>query len=157
MSRLAECPREPEVIAAVTAGRWTTADDDLRDHVARCLACAEARAMADTMRGLERETLEDVRLPSAGQVWWRSQLRARREAQQAAARPVLIAQGLGTAVILGLIAAVLSWQWPLIAEVAGAWMRQPLVSLDLGVAAWAMLVVAAVAGPLAIYWAVARE
>lgn len=157
MSRLRECAREPEIIAAIAAGRWAVADEQLRDHAAGCQACAEARSMAETMRALERETLEDVRLPSAGQVWWRSQLRARREAQQAAARPVLIAQGLGTAVILGLIAAVLSWQWPLIAEVAGAWMRQPLLWLDLGVAAWAMLIVAAVAGPLAIYWAVARE
>jgi hypothetical protein len=157
MSRLVECSREPEVIAAVAAGRWAVAADELRDHAAGCQACKDARDMAETMRALEHETLDDVRLPSAGQVWWRAQLRARREAQQAAARPVLIAQGLGSAVILGLIAAVLSWQWPVITEVAGAWVRQPLVSLDLGVAAWAMLVVAAVAGPLAIYWAVARE
>ena len=157
MSRLTECAREPEVVAAVAAGRWTAVADDLRSHVAGCQACAEARDMADTMRALERETLDDVRLPSAGQVWWRAQLRARREAQQAAARPVLIAQGLGAAVIIGLIAAVLSWQWPVMTEMAGAWVRQPLVALDLGVAAWAMLVVAAVVGPLAIYWAVARE
>jgi hypothetical protein len=156
MSRLAGCPRESEVIAAIAAGRFAAAAE-LREHADGCVACAEARDMAETMRALERETLDDVRLPSAGQVWWRAQLRARREAQQAAARPVMIAQGLGAAVILGLIAAVLSWQWPLIAQVAGAWVRQPLVSLDLGVAAWAMLVVAAVAGPLAIYWAVARE
>lgn len=157
MSRLIACAREREVIAAVAAGRWAAADDDLRDHVARCQACAEARGMAETMRALEHETLDEVRLPSGAQVWWRAQLRARREAQQAAARPVLVAQGLGAAVVIGLIAAVLSWQWPVITEVAGAWMRQPLVSLDLGVTAWAMLVVAAVAGPLAIYWAVARE
>jgi hypothetical protein len=37
------------------------------------------------------------------------------------------------------------------------WVRQPLVALDLGVAAWSLLGAAAVLGPLAIYWAVARE
>ena len=82
---------------------------------------------------------------------------AAREARDAAARPVLIAQGVGAAVIIGLIAAIVSWQWPLIAETAGAWVRQPLVALDLGVAAWTTLVAAAVLGPIAIYWAVARE
>jgi hypothetical protein len=157
MSRLAQCPLESDVITAVSHGRWESATEDLRRHAASCVACTEALEMAEMMRALERETLGETRLPSAGQMWWRAQLRARREARDAAARPVLIAQGVGAAVIIGLIAAIISWQWPLIADTAGAWVRQPLVALDLGVTAWTMLVAAAVLGPVAIYWAVARE
>jgi hypothetical protein len=157
MSRIAQCPRESDVITAVSHGRWATADETLRQHAASCAACTEAREMAEMMSALERETLGETRLPSGGQMWWRAQLRARREARDAAARPVLIAQGLGAAVIIGLIAAIVSWQWPLIAGTAGAWVRQPLLGLNLGVTVWTMLVVAAVLGPLAIYWAVARE
>lgn len=157
MSRIAQCLRESDVIAAVSSGRWSAADEDLRAHAASCPACSEAREMAEMMRTLEHQTLGETRLPSAGQMWWRAQLRARREALDAAARPVLIAQGLGAAVIIGLVAALLSWQWPVIAEAAGAWVRQPLVALDLGVAAWTLLAGAAVLGPLAIYWAVVRE
>jgi hypothetical protein len=157
MSRLAQCQRESDVIAAVTTGRWASAADDLRQHAASCAACRDAREMAETMRALERETLGETRLPSAGQMWWRAQLRARREAREAAARPLLIAQGLGAAVVIGLLAALISWQWPAMAGLAATWLRQPIVALDLGVAAWSLLAGAAVLGPLAIYWAVARE
>lgn len=158
MSRPATCPREPDVIAAVTSGRWPlAADETLRAHVASCEVCAEARAMAELMRSLERETLQDARLPSAGQVWWRAQLRARREAQAAAARPVLVAQGLGAAVVLGLIAALISWQWPVLAQAAGEWLHQPVVALELSRSAWSLLGAAGILGPLAIYWALARE
>jgi hypothetical protein len=157
MSRLAQCQRESDVIAAVSSGRWASADDELRRHAASCEACADAHAMAETMRTLEQETLGDTQLPSPGQVWWRAQLRARREAREAAERPVLIAQGLGAAVVIGLIAALISWQWPAMTGLAATWLRQPILALDLGVAAWSLLGAAAVLGPLAIYWAVARE
>ena len=81
MSRIEQCQRESDVIAATSSGRWG-ADDHLREHVASCVACAEAREMAEMMRALERETLGDTRLPSAGQMWWRAQLRARRATPQ---------------------------------------------------------------------------
>jgi hypothetical protein len=157
MTPVAHCERESGVIAAVTSGRWASADDELRQHVASCEACSDARRMAETLRALERETLADTRLPSAGQVWWRAQLRARREARDAAARPLLVAQGLGAAVVIGLIAALVSWQWPAMSGLAAAWLRQPILALDLGVASWSLLGAAAVLGPLAIYWTVARE
>jgi hypothetical protein len=157
MSRIAQCQRESDVINAVASGRWSSVDEELRRHAASCQACSESREMAEMMRAIERDAPAETQLPSAGQVWWRAQLRARREAREAAARPVLIAQGLGSAVIVGLLAALISWQWPLMTGVAAMWVRQPLVALDLGLAAWSMLAAAAVLAPLAIYWAVARE
>ena len=51
-------------------------------------------------------------VPSSGQVWWRAQVRARAEAERAAARPIFIAQAVAAAALVGLIAAVVSWVWP---------------------------------------------
>jgi hypothetical protein len=158
MSRLAECRHEGEVAAAVTRGQWPAgAGAALRDHVAGCAVCAEVLEVAAAMTALEQETLADSRLPSAGQVWWRAQLRARREAAETAARPVIVAQAVAAACALGLIAALVTWQWPSLAAAAGAWMAGPLAALDLGAAAWIALAASALLGPLAIYMAFARE
>ena len=100
--------------------------------------------VAEAMAALEQETLADTRLPSAGQVWWRAQVRARHDAAAVAARPVMVAQALGGAAALGLVAAVVSWQWAAIATAA----------FDLGLIAWVGVATAAVLGPLAIYAAV---
>ncbi len=81
-------------------------------------------------------------------------MRARQDARRAAALPVLAAQGLGAAAIVGLVAALLSWQWPAVAAAAGAWLARPLAALDMGLVAWAALGMCAVLAPLAIYAAV---
>ena len=107
MSRLAECRHEADLVAAVTSGRWPSAvDQALREHVASCPVCADVLQVAEVMAAIEQETLADTRLPSPGQVWWRSQVRARREAAAVAARPVLVAQAVGAAAALGLVAGV---------------------------------------------------
>lgn len=158
MSRLAECRHEAEVVAAVTRGRWpAAADAALREHVAGCAVCTEVLDVAAAMTALEQETLAESRLPAPGQVWWRAQLRARRDAAHAAARPVILAQAVGAACALGLIAALVTWQWPSLAAAAAAWVGGPLAGVDLGIVAWLVLGVWAVLGPLAIYFAVARE
>ena len=155
MGALAECRREAEVVAAVGAGRWPSAvDTALVEHVHTCTVCSEVLAVAEVMAPLERETLADARIPSPGQVWWRAQVRARHEAHRAAALPLLAAQGLGAAAVLGLVAALISWQWPSLVAATGSWVLRPVAALDLGVAAWLGVAMAAVLGPLAIYAAV---
>jgi hypothetical protein len=155
MSGLAECRREAEVVAAVSGGRWPAgADPALVEHVAACAVCAEVLEVAQVMAPLERETLADARIPSPGQVWWRAQVRARDEARRAAALPLLAAQGLGAAAVVGLVAALVSWQWPALVAAAGSWVVHPVAALDLGAAAWLGVAMAAVLGPLAIYAAV---
>ena len=145
MSRLAECRHEADVVAAVTGGRWPdAADATLREHVTSCSVCAEVLQVAEAMAALEQETLADTRLPAAGQVWWRAQVRARHDAEAVAARPVMVAQAVGGAAALGLVSAVVSWKWAAIATVA----------FDLGLIAWVGVATAAVLGPLAIYAAV---
>lgn len=155
MSRIAECRHEADLVAAVTSGRWPAAvDPAMREHVASCAVCADVVQVAQAMTALERETLADTRLPAAGQVWWRAQIRARQEAAAVAARPVLVAQAVGAAAGLGLVAGLISWQWPAIAQAAGTWMGHPLGSVDLGLISWLGVGMAAVLGPLAIYAAI---
>jgi len=145
MPRLAECCHEGDLVAAVTSGRWPSAvDQEIREHVASCPVCADVLQVAEAMTAIEQETLADTRLPAAGQVWWRAQVRARHEAAAVAARPVMVAQAVGAAAAVGLVAGVVSWQWTAIAHAA----------FDLGLIAWLGVAMAAVLGPLAIYAAV---
>lgn len=150
MSRLAECRHEADLVAAVTAGRWPAgADQAMRDHVSTCEVCADVLHVAEAMTAIEQETLADTRLPSAGQVWWRSQLCARREAAATAARPVMVAQAVAGAAAVGLVAAVVSWQWTTISTAALS-----LGLVNVGLITWVGVAMAAVLGPLAIYAAV---
>ena len=146
MSRLAECRHEADLVAAVTSGRWPDGvDAALREHVASCAVCC---GRAAGRRGHGRRS-NRRRWPTRG---CRRRVRcggARRCARgtrpaAVAARPVMVAQALGGAAAVGLVAAVVSWKWAAIATVA----------LDLGLVAWVGVATAAVLGPLAIYAAV---
>jgi hypothetical protein len=100
--------------------------------------------------------LAEANVPSSGQVWWRAQVRARAEAQRAAARPLFIAQAVAAAAILGLIAAVVSWLWPKM-PVAGSLLRAAGGSADLGAVAWLAIGAWVILAPLALYFVFARE
>jgi hypothetical protein len=63
--------------------------------------------------------LVDSPLPSAGQVWRRAALRAQADAVHAASRPLVWAQGLAGAVVVGLAVAALGAMWPALAEAFG--------------------------------------
>ncbi len=78
-----ECPREQDVINAIVTGRWP---DRCEASLARARGGVRglrgARRSDDVMR-LDHDGLhEEMRLPSAGQVWWRAAIRARLEASQ---------------------------------------------------------------------------
>ena len=80
------CPREGEILKAVEAGGWT---DELRTHTLSCQVCADTALVAGFLREADAGT---VSVPEAGLVWWKAQLRQRREATQRAMRPVVIAE-----------------------------------------------------------------
>jgi hypothetical protein len=82
------CQRESEVVAAVRAGQWST---ELRAHLAGCEICAEAVVVTEFLQA-ETQTECSPALPSAGQVWWKAQIRGRREDAEQALKPVRIAQ-----------------------------------------------------------------
>jgi hypothetical protein len=100
------CEFEPEVLAAVLEARWPErADAELREHAAACAICAEVAAVGAALDA-DREALRaEAVLPEGGLVWWRAQLRARREAAKVAGRPITAAQVLALASAAGLAGA----------------------------------------------------
>ena len=108
MSRT-ECVRETAVVEAVTSGNWT---DELRSHAATCAVCADLAEVADALHGDYAVAAKDVQIPSAGLVWWRSELRVRREAIKAAERPMTFVHAFGGACAVGVLIAVLAEMSP---------------------------------------------
>lgn len=88
-----ECEREQEVLDAAATGRWPDrADADLRTHVASCAICADLAEIAPLFVEDRDAAWEQADVPSASAVWWRAQLRARRDAAERATRPVVLVQ-----------------------------------------------------------------
>jgi predicted anti-sigma-YlaC factor YlaD len=153
-----ECRREQEVIEAALTGQWPgLTDPDLRSHVETCAICKDVVAVAHALNQDNRLLSDRTQLPSAGLVWWRSELRARREAMRAAERPLKLVHAFGAACGLGVLAALVMqlspWARQMFATIAGlsfsetatALMHQHLpVVLGLGV----LLVLA----PVALYF-----
>lgn len=101
-----ECELEAEVLAAVLRNLWPErADAGLRAHVAGCAICADVVAIAGAIDGDWEEMRARAVVPDSGRVWWRAQMRARREATQAAGRPITAAQVIALACAVGLLGA----------------------------------------------------
>ncbi len=102
------CPREVEVLEATRSGDWP---EELRSHSALCSVCADVVLVAGVLLQEGTQVSSLPSLPSAGFVWWKAQLRARREAAQRAAEPIAIVErlawGCGVLALLGLA----FWQW----------------------------------------------
>jgi hypothetical protein len=79
-------------------------DAGLRTHVATCAICADVVAIAGAIDHA-REALRAPAIPDSGRVWWLAQMRARREATQAAGRPITAAQVVALACAMGLFGA----------------------------------------------------
>src|SRR4030095_15927614 len=111
MRTLSECPFEADVAGAVVGGRWLhDSVSELRTHAQGCAFCADIVQVAMIFRS-EQDAARQVRVPAAGQVWWRATVRARMEAAQAAARPITWLQGTAGAAVAGLICAMVVMAW----------------------------------------------
>ena len=110
-----DCPRESEVLMAVSSSRWPEqCAAELVNHVKACAICQDVVDVAMAL-GTSDEA-EVVRVPSSAHMWWRLQMRARQDAARAAARPITVVQGVAAASIAGLLCAVVGFGW-----VASAW------------------------------------
>lgn len=106
------CRHEDAVVAAAIGGAAVPPAHDVSPHLAACASCRELHDLVWSLREDRAEALSQVQVPSAGQVWWRAELRARQEAAAAAARPITVATGLAAACLVGLlasIAGVIAW------------------------------------------------
>lgn len=101
-----DCELESEVLAAVLQNRWPEqVDADLRAHVAACAICADVVVIAGAIDHAREEMRARAVVPDSGRVWWLAQVRARREAAQAAGRPITAAQVIAFACAMGLFGA----------------------------------------------------
>jgi len=127
-----ECHREAEIVEAITSGRWLALNDsELRSHVADCVVCTEVVSVATELQEQNSAIVSQVRVPSAGLVWWRAELRARREAVRTAERPLTIAHAFAGAAAIGVLLAILiqmsSWFGRRFTTVAGWMPESPVV------------------------------
>ena len=117
MSRI-DCIHEQHVVEAVCSGLWPDrCDDDLRTHVSECEVCRDVVAVAQTLRSDSDVALQNVQVPSAGLVWWRSELRARREAVRSAERPIGLVHAFAGACAVGVLFALISRMSPWFGQV----------------------------------------
>ena len=163
-----ECPREVDVVDAVTTGRWPArCEAELMDHVASCGPCADIAATLGTILEDAERLQTDAPVPPSSVVWWRARLRARDAAIRDAVRPIAVAQMAGLLCLGALIGAVAVLAAPWFAAIsasgrevleAGAGMLAASAQLTSG---WLPLVAGLAASlllaPLALYFALARD
>jgi hypothetical protein len=112
------CAREAELLDALQTSAWPDCcPQDLRDHVAACTSCAELEAIVGPLLDEHHVAVSSAAVPPSGAVWWRAQMRARQDAARRAARPIWIAQAIGIACAVGILAGGLT----LLAPVLAAW------------------------------------
>jgi hypothetical protein len=144
------CEREDEVLAGRQSG-----DARLREHVASCPGCAELVALADAILDERNTIVREASVPGSGAAWWRIQMRARRDAERAAARTVTTVQAVAIAAALAIALAFLgtpSLTW-VTQSVRPSWMSFAPWGLPLILGALLWLTLA----PLAVWLAVTEE
>src|SRR5436309_16019457 len=92
------CEKEEEVIRARAEGLLadnaapaSEGGGALREHVTVCHVCQEALFLAELFERDQRALGAQASLPRADLVWWKAQLRVRREAVRRAEAPVVFA------------------------------------------------------------------
>ena len=107
---MSDCPQESRIATAVANG---SLPEDLLLHVPGCPVCREAHSVAGKMRRFANGLSEDPRL-SAASMWWRLNLRMRRERAHHAEKPLawmgrIFYATIGLAVALELISIPSLW------------------------------------------------
>jgi hypothetical protein len=166
-----DCVHEARIVATVLDGAWPhRADRELIAHATECATCREVAGLAEAIHDDHERARYEVRVPAAGQVWWRSAIRARLESTHAATRPMTWLHGITGAIAVGLLLALCSAAWPMLgplaahawaavvplfpsADVAAALAGGLRLSLMLGLAVAAIILLA----PLALYFALSDD
>ena len=121
---------------------------------ADCPECGPLVALAQQIRAEFEYTASSARVPTAEIVWWRAQMRARQEAARRAARPIVFAQALAFAALIGLLVSVAGrLTLPALTSVELAPLSMSVPVLYIIIAAACCLLLA----PLAVFFALARD
>jgi hypothetical protein len=154
-----ECPRESDVLDALTSARWPhRVNRELIEHVEACAICTDVAAVAAAMHDDHDVTWQQANIPSSGQVWWRAEMHARQEAIREASRPIAIAQGVAALLALGLTATAGWFAWPSIYGRVSSFITQtPTLGSPLALPLMVALAVLLVVAPLAVYLVLSDE
>jgi len=139
-----ECTWEAAVIDALGGGGRGSMAAELRAHVAVCETCAGLVDVASALLDDRATALAAARVPTAATVWWRVQLRARREAAAGATRPITLWQGLAGACGMGVLVAAAGFAIPSV---------RAFVQWMVGLGPWTRGVGAESAGWAGVHWA----
>jgi hypothetical protein len=152
------CEFEAEVLAAVLQSRWPErADDSLRAHVSTCTICSDVAAIASAVEDSREDLRANAVVPDSGRVWWLAQLRARREAAEAAGRPITAAQMMAFACAVGLLGACFgatSTWFQSVVRTMLRWVASSLTGFDVKALLHGAITVLAEHGALALAMAV---
>lgn len=172
MNRI-ECEFEADALAAVLQFHWPDrVEPELRAHIAACSICSGVVDIASALGEAREEERTSAAIPDSGLVWWRAQMRARREAAEAAGRPITAVQAIAFACAVGVLGAFIgatsAWLQKWLQAAAGQ--AESLAGMNLGalrqsiaaVAGEHQILIIAVAGmlcviPTAVYFAIARD
>jgi hypothetical protein len=166
------CAREHDLLTALQSSRWPDAcDDALRSHVASCRSCAELVDLSLALLDDHRALVQEAAVPSSAIVWWRAQMRSRREAAEQVTQPITVVQGLALACAAGLLVAAAGYfnptfrraiEWSVSAVKSFDGLPLPLPTAETlanpmiagGIAAVCLAVIVA---PIALYFALHEE
>jgi hypothetical protein len=124
-----------------------------------CAACAEIAAIAEAFVDDRNALAREAQIPSSAIVWWRAQMRSRREAVETAAQPMTWAQGLALACAAGILVAAVGFFAPTFMK-ALEWVSLPTFGMPeepltnpIIVAFVAALGISAIVLPVVLYFA----
>ena len=138
------CSREGELLDALARG---FVGAELAEHVASCPSCGELSGVAGALLDDRAQAMAAAPVPSAGTMWWRLQVRRRREAEATARRSLLIGQAVTLAVAIGL---VVSFFGAHLAFAVRDWMATLRLSAPLLLTLAASILVVPIAGWVAL-------
>jgi hypothetical protein len=157
------CARTAEIDELLRLGHWPeAAGPELQGHVRVCRACAERVRVTEALREMRASSMQAARTEPPALVWWRAQLRRRREVMQQVERPlrvqmlvVLAVVCVGLALAFELSGGEAAWRsW--MTATAGTVARSGLASFGLGLAVVCAVALATMAG-VAVYLGVERK
>jgi len=84
------CSRQSEVQQLLSHGHWPHAcPADLRAHLAGCRSCRDLLLVTQAFQQSRAAASAQVKLPPAGAIWWRAQLRRRNAAVERVGKPIM--------------------------------------------------------------------
>jgi predicted anti-sigma-YlaC factor YlaD len=120
---------------AIAQGHWpSSCPAELRAHVESCTTCRDLAAVTEAMLSARAVSVAQPQLPPAGIVWWRAQLRRRKEAVERINLPIWIAQIFAMSLCLLMVAGLLASRGILWSQEIGQWLKDiqhPVASITL--------------------------